>query len=267
VFVFPLVESQTKTANILKLCEGKTLIIDEAYNLHTGSSGYGAQVLDTLCEKVSGSPGADGAVILVGYEDQLITMLRESNPGLNRRFNSANPMRFTDFTNEELCRIATAQLRRSGFCNVNFTIVSQIVDHVASLRLLPNFGNAGAVDTFITSMIIRMRSRQCAPGQENEILEEDLSDDDPSTRAYRTNPMLVLNELESIGNLKEDMQELGDGVRILRELGRDTSLMLRNYMFLGRLTELLRGIARICVIFTILLAYLIHCRQPWYWQD
>ena len=88
-------ESARNTSTILKLCEGKVLIIDEAYGLHdskSGGGGYGTQVLDTLVEKWSGEIGEDRAVIMIGYEDQLMAMLRDSNPGLTRRFD-ANPFR------------------------------------------------------------------------------------------------------------------------------------------------------------------------------
>lgn len=43
------------------LCQGKVLVIDEAYNLDDNM--FGKQAIDTLVEKVMGSPGEDIAVI------------------------------------------------------------------------------------------------------------------------------------------------------------------------------------------------------------
>jgi len=70
-------QSSAKTNAILSLCKGKVLVIDEAYNLNDNM--YGKQVIDTIVEKVMGSPGEDIAVLLLGYEKQMRDMLREQN--------------------------------------------------------------------------------------------------------------------------------------------------------------------------------------------
>ncbi|KAG3108559.1 hypothetical protein PI125_g11727 [Phytophthora idaei] len=76
-------ESQTKTAQILDMSKGKVLVIDEAYNLNDNL--YGKQVLDVLVEKVQGTESDDLAVLLIGYEHEMLEMLRTHNPGLMRR--------------------------------------------------------------------------------------------------------------------------------------------------------------------------------------
>ena len=60
-------------------CAGKVLLLDEAYNLDNNM--YGKQALDTIVEKVMGSPGEDIAVIMAGYEVEMLKMLRNQNPG------------------------------------------------------------------------------------------------------------------------------------------------------------------------------------------
>ena len=55
--------SQQKTKAIIEQAQGCVLVIDEAYNLDDGM--YGKQALDTIVEKVSGSPGEDIAVIMI----------------------------------------------------------------------------------------------------------------------------------------------------------------------------------------------------------
>jgi hypothetical protein len=77
-------QSQTKTNEILASARGKVLVIDEAYSLD--DSMYGKQVLDTLVEKIQGTPSDDIAVLLLGYEKQMLDMIRNQNPGLARRF-------------------------------------------------------------------------------------------------------------------------------------------------------------------------------------
>lgn len=83
-------ESQTKTTTILASCTGKVLVIDEAYGLNDGQ--YGKQALDTLVGLVDPKPGADMAVLMVGYEQQMRQMFRDQNPGLSRRFDFANAL-------------------------------------------------------------------------------------------------------------------------------------------------------------------------------
>ena len=58
--------SQKKTSAIIEQAQGKVLLIDEAYNLDDNL--YGKQALDTIVEKVMGSPGEDIAVIMMGCE-------------------------------------------------------------------------------------------------------------------------------------------------------------------------------------------------------
>jgi len=172
--------SAQRTINILKLSEGKVLLIDEAYNLFDGrsvSSGnvsYGKQVcartfhpklhalaavmataltalllrqvLDTIVEKVSGSPGEDRAIIMIGYEHEMQAMFRGSNPGLTRRFDSNHPWRFTDFSDDDLLQVAVDTLGpKAGMVPLDVTL--HMVNKVSKQRMLHNFGNAGLMKT------------------------------------------------------------------------------------------------------------------------
>ncbi len=68
----------------LKLEIMQVLVIDEAYSLDDNL--YGKQVLDVLVEKIQGTPSDNIAVLLLGYEKQMLDMIRNQNPGLARRF-------------------------------------------------------------------------------------------------------------------------------------------------------------------------------------
>ena len=56
------IKLQKKTASLLKLCQGKTLIIDEAYTLN--EKPYGHNALDTLVGTIHGATGEDIYCIL-----------------------------------------------------------------------------------------------------------------------------------------------------------------------------------------------------------
>jgi hypothetical protein len=68
------------------------LVIDEAYGLYSengvGGSGdpYKTAVINTIVEQVQNVPGEDRCVIMLGYRNEMEKMLKNSNPGLQRRF-------------------------------------------------------------------------------------------------------------------------------------------------------------------------------------
>jgi hypothetical protein len=104
------------------------------------------QVLDTIVEKVSGSPGEDRAIIMIGYEHEMQAMFRGSNPGLTRRFDSNHPWRFTDFSDDDLLQVAVDTLGpKAGM--VPLDVLLHMVNKVSKLRMLHNFGNAGLMKT------------------------------------------------------------------------------------------------------------------------
>jgi hypothetical protein len=104
------------------------------------------QVLDTIVEKVSGSPGEDRAIIMIGYEQEMQAMFRGSNPGLSRRFDSNHPWHFTDFSDDDLLQVAIDHLGPRADI-VPLPVYLHMVKKVSDLRMLHNFGNAGLMKT------------------------------------------------------------------------------------------------------------------------
>ena len=65
--------SEANTKGILTSAIGKVLVIDEAYALHSGSSGgtgdpYKAAVIDTIVAEIQSIPGDDRCVLMLGYK-------------------------------------------------------------------------------------------------------------------------------------------------------------------------------------------------------
>ncbi len=62
-------------------------------------------VIDTIVAKVQGVPGDDRCVLLLGYKEQMETMMREANPGLARRFQLSQAWYFDDYNDDQLLNI------------------------------------------------------------------------------------------------------------------------------------------------------------------
>ena len=140
-------EAQKKTVAIMEASKGKVLIIDEAYVL--SQSEYGRQALDVLVERVSPKPGADMAVILAGYKENILKMCREENPGLGRRFDVSHPIEFEDYDDDALEKILQMKCRKERIIcppKVRKAVIKKIAMH----RQQASFGNAGEVENVLS---------------------------------------------------------------------------------------------------------------------
>ena len=150
-------ESEKNTKAILNAAKGKALIIDEAYGLFPGGKGggggaadpYKTAVIDTIVAEVQSTPGEDRCVLLLGYKDQMVEMLDNSNPGLARRFPINDAFLFEDFDDEQLREILNLKLKAQGLDATDEA--KDVAIHILSrLRDQPNFGNAGEVENLIS---------------------------------------------------------------------------------------------------------------------
>jgi hypothetical protein len=62
--------------------------------------------------QVQNVPGEDRAVLMLGYRDQMELMLKNSNPGLERRFALHDAFDFADYTDEELLKILVLKMKK-----------------------------------------------------------------------------------------------------------------------------------------------------------
>lgn len=164
-------QSEKQTQNILRSAEGCVLVIDEAYSLYSGkglNDPYKTAVIDTIVEKVQAKPGADIAVIMLGYKEEMEEMMRNVNPGLSRRFQVENAFVFPDFSDESLLRIMMAKAR-SKEVRLAFRVAKRAVSILAKARAKPHFGNAGAIENMLSEAIVKMQGRTDA----TELTEDD----------------------------------------------------------------------------------------------
>ena len=226
--------SEKLTQNILKAAEGSVLVIDEAYSLYSGGFGpsgsndpYKTAVVDTIVEKVQAKPGADVAVVMLGYHAEMEHMMRKANPGLSRRFQIENAFIFPDFDDAALVRIMMASAREKEI-SLGLGVAKRAVQKLAKARAKPNFGNAGSVDNLLSKAITRMQMRDKA----TELNADDFgySGDGPDTGTLDS----LFDDLIGCSEVRRTMELLRNTVEFSKALGKPASSGVSfNYLFLG----------------------------------
>jgi len=220
-------QSQTKTVQILEGASGKVLLIDEAYALD--DSLYGKQVLDTLVEKVQGSPSDDIAVVLIGYEEPMSKMLREQNPGLARRFPKEHAFYFDDYTDNELLAILDLNIRRQQI-KTTIAFKEKAINILRAQRRQANFGNAGAVELLMKGAMQKASKRS---SDQNICLEDIDIEDLGASRATKVDdPLAMLNSLYRMEKIKQKLSLMKKLWSVERSEGGST-LELGHFVFMG----------------------------------
>jgi AAA+ superfamily predicted ATPase len=227
--------SEKTTRSILQAAEGNVLVIDEAYSLYSGGKGptgsndpYKTAVIDTIVEQVQATPGADIAVVLLGYQAEMESMMTKVNPGLSRRFQIENAFHFPDFDDEALIRITVAKARQQQV-TLDFAVAKRAVRALAKARAKPNFGNAGAVDNMLSKAVSRMQVRAGAAGCLS-VDDFEYSGDGPDSESLGT----LFDGLIGCNEVKRKMLELQSTVEFSLAQGKEaTDSASFNYLFLG----------------------------------
>ncbi|KAK0724583.1 P-loop containing nucleoside triphosphate hydrolase protein, partial [Lasiosphaeris hirsuta] len=175
-------KSEAKTRKILEATVGKVLVIDEAYMLDSGDGGkdqdkFRTAVIDTLVAMVQGVPGEDRCIILVGYEDKMIDMFHNVNPGLSRRFPIANPFRFENFSLPQLMDILEKKMGEQDLEGTPETMRTAR-DVLERSLTRPNFPNAGEIDILLSIAKVRYERRQALQPPEEQDFHGKLEPED-----------------------------------------------------------------------------------------
>jgi Holliday junction resolvasome RuvABC ATP-dependent DNA helicase subunit len=226
--------SEKTTRNILQAAEGNALVIDEAYSLYSGGRGptnwndpYKTAVIDTIVEQVQAKPGADIAVVLLGYKEEMEHMMGKVNPGLARRFQLEDAFIFPDFDDASLLRILLGKARNQGL-ELGIDIAKRAVRALAKARARPNFGNAGAVDNILSKAVQRMADRN----GDSALSVDDFgyAGDDIDDNALAN----LFADLIGCDEVRAAMEELRCTVEFSKSRGRPAKENISfNYLFLG----------------------------------
>jgi len=216
-----------------RLC---SLVIDEAYSLYTGGSTgsgtndpYKTAVIDTIVEKVQAKPGADIAVVMIGYREEMENMMIHVNPGLSRRFQIDEAFDFPDFSDEAIVRIMMASAKSRGV-KLSLKVAKRAVRTLAKSRAKPHFGNAGAVDNLLSKGIALMQRRE---QRDDELIEEDFEYSGDGIDVATLDSLF--DDLIGCESVKEQMAELKNTVEFSQAQGKSAVScgIGYNYLFLG----------------------------------
>jgi len=221
-------QSQKQTNQILEQSKGKVLIIDEAYAFN--DSLFGKQVLDTLVEKVQGSPSDDIAVLLLGYENEMLKMLRDQNPGLARRFPKEHAFYFDNYDENELLAILEFNLKLNDV-EATLSFREKALDVLRVQRKQTNFGNAGSVEQLVKGAALKAAKR-VGPGKTFRLEEADIEDTGSARAEKDENPLLQLDKLYRMEKIKRKLDKMKKNWEVQRREGGEEP-DLSHFVFLG----------------------------------
>jgi replication-associated recombination protein RarA len=222
-------ESQAKTNQILESSHGKVLIIDEAYALD--DSLYGKQVLDTLVEKVQGSPSDDIAILLLGYEEPMLRMISNQNPGLSRRFPKEKAFYFDDYDETELLQILELNLKQ-------YDVESTLEFSESALGVLlvqktqSNFGNAGAVEQLVKGAMQKFAKRASTSTTSDKLQASDIEEPGMNRADKSIDPLTKLDKLYRMEKVKAKLAKMKKAWAVAEREG-DDSPALGHFVFRG----------------------------------
>jgi DNA polymerase III delta prime subunit len=144
---------------------------------------------------------SDIAVVLIGYEDQMLEMMRISNPGLQSRFRLQDAYRFEDYDDDALMRIMTKSLARQ---RIDSTPEARFagIQLLGKLRNQPHFGNAREVENLISSATTRMRTRLEASEGDGEVLLPGDFDARLVEGTPRDDPLALFDDMKGAAGIK-----------------------------------------------------------------
>lgn len=151
-FIAPYVgQTAAKTRAVLKSCLGKTLIIDEFYEMisYEGGANFGTEALTEINAFMSEHP-TEITIVVCGYKDKLEKKIFKAQPGLDRRFT----WKFTcpGYTGNELFYIFKYKVENTGWKLYDENAIKKIIDKEKSRGGLKNYGGDCERLVFLSKM-------------------------------------------------------------------------------------------------------------------
>lgn len=160
--------TEKKTLEAIEEARGGVLFIDEAYTLvshESDTKDFGKEILNALLTVLS-EPQPDMIVILAGYEDKMMNMMK-TNPGLKDRFPLT--FHFDDYSAEELMEMACRTLKAGNYRLTDdaHKCLNTLIEKAAANRN-EYFGNGRWVHNLIYQGIIKSMARRVMTSSPSE---------------------------------------------------------------------------------------------------
>ena len=231
-------QTAIKTRNKVIEALGGVLFIDEAYTLAKSEAGnnendFGQEAIDTLVKAMDEFKG-QFSVVVAGYKNKM-EAFEASNVGLARRFGD-NHIHIEDYTPAEMHEILRFHAKKNGFVlaeDLERALPNFCENWVSQEGARVNWGNAGAAENLINSMILTWR-RQNSDIEEmgDRVLEKKHIPQNKqayfrSLSEYRVEMMESFNSMVGLSSVKAQIEKLRRRMKFgdLKEPG--------HYIFVG----------------------------------
>jgi energy-coupling factor transporter ATP-binding protein EcfA2 len=231
---------------IMDDCQGRVLVLDEAYMLISDDNGR--QVLDTIVDRTGaflhfdshrsnafliletdGNGHDNIAIILCGYKSQLEKMLREANPGLRSRFSPESELEFEDFSDEDLLRKIDSEFGSRASLEVKMHCVRRL----GKLRNMPGFGNARSCEVLAKQAIQNAEIRSRSDGSFMVSSNVSITPKDIDFN-HGNDPLSLVEQFEMYGSVfYEYVLSLCHRVKLWEKEGRRAAESVGHMLFLG----------------------------------
>ncbi len=167
-------QTAPKTMAVVQKALGGVLFVDEAYSLATGDgqgNSYNAEAIATLIQAMENYRD-NLVVIFAGYTKEMQDFLN-ANSGIVSRIGYT--LEFEDYTVEELLKIFTQMMEKSGFIVTEEALkkVEEIINEYKDSR---NFGNARFVRNLYEKAIVKHATN--TSGKKNKKILKTITDKD-----------------------------------------------------------------------------------------
>jgi hypothetical protein len=200
---------------------GGVLFIDEAYQLASGNSFGGKNVLDFILAEIEERRGTI-AFILAGYIKEMEKFF-EHNPGFDSRM--PHTLNFADYSDQELLTMLDAMIRRkySGRASLeggeHGLYARILIKRLGRRRGTQGYGNARALENVWAQVTERQASRlrreRVAGGSPDDLLfkKEDLIGPEPTGAVKESKAWKELHSLIGLKRVKDSVKALVDAIQ------------------------------------------------------
>ncbi|KAJ2983613.1 hypothetical protein NUW58_g6220 [Xylaria curta] len=205
----------------LAMVGGGIFFIDEAYQLASGNSYAGKNVLDYILAEIEERRGTI-AFVLAGYVKEMEKFF-EHNPGFDSRM--PHRLTFADYTDEELLTMLNAMIGkkyngRATLENGGFGLYVRIlIKRLGRRRGAEGYGNARALENVWAQVTERqahrLRNERTAGGSPDDLFftKEDLIGPEPSGAIKDSEAWKELHSLIGLEKVKNSVKALVDAIQ------------------------------------------------------